>query len=84
MHYFEEITIKSILETSEETLIGTGVLDDIRKVLLLPLSDNGVEVDREYLLLEERCQWNLKAVIQNQGNRAHHPRDCVLPANKGP
>ena len=30
---FEEITIKSILETSGEMLIWTGVLDDIREVI---------------------------------------------------
>lgn len=63
MHYFEEITIKSIWGTSEETLIGTGVLDDIREILLLSLSDNSVEVDRKILIFRRRMSTNLKATL---------------------
>lgn len=50
---------KNILGISEEILIWTGLLDDIRELLVTFRSDNGIEVDRRMSLFFEESCWRI-------------------------
>ena len=64
---------ESILGTCEEILIWTGVLDNIRELLVIFLIDNLIEIGRRMsLLLKEACRRILKLSYSGSGKQVTH------------